>query len=179
MKLFSLFRMFVSLRISPDFHTTEAAFAKCPTKAVILQKGTMRYSYSMLIFKNFEKYLVKPFIFSKVASLLGSRPKCNIQRPEKKNQETSILPKFMFVQILTYINIYLLSHLFIQLENKKLLPILLYELVYVTVGNPAVCLFSYLTDVHFRGELQHVGDVSEQKIKCWPIGTREIGGFRL
>ena len=27
--------------------------------------------------------------------------------------------------------------------------------------------------------LQHVGDVSEQKIKCRPIRTREIGGVRL
>ena len=34
---------------------------------------------------------------------------------------------------------------------------------------------SYLTGVHFRGELQHGGDFSQQKIKCWPIRTREIG----
>ena len=40
-------------------------------------------------------------------------------------------------------------------------------------------LFVSLTGVHFRGELQHVADVSEQKIKCWPIRTREIGGVRL
>ena len=39
------------------------------------------------------------------------------------------------------------------------------DVVYVTIGNPAFCLF-YLSGVHFRGELQHVGDVSEQKIKC-------------
>ena len=39
------------------------------------------------------------------------------------------------------------------------------EVVYVTIGNPAFCLALYLTGVHFRGELQHVGDVSEQKIK--------------
>ena len=39
--------------------------------------------------------------------------------------------------------------------------------------------FFYLTGVHFRGELQHVSDVSEQKIKCWPIKTREIGSARL
>ena len=31
------------------------------------------------------------------------------------------------------------------------------------VGNPAFCLALYLTGIHFRGELQHVGDVSEQK----------------
>ena len=32
---------------------------------------------------------------------------------------------------------------------------------------------------HFRGELQHVGHVGVQKIKCRPIRTREIGGVRL
>ena len=39
------------------------------------------------------------------------------------------------------------------------------EVVYVTIENPAFCLFLYLTGVHFRGELQPVGDVSEQKLK--------------
>ena len=39
------------------------------------------------------------------------------------------------------------------------------EVVYVTIGHPAFFLL-YLMEVHFRGELQHVGDVSEQKIKC-------------
>ena len=34
----------------------------------------------------------------------------------------------------------------------------------VTIGNPAFCLGLYLTGVHFRGELQHVGDVSEEKV---------------
>ena len=33
----------------------------------------------------------------------------------------------------------------------------------MTIGNPAFCLALYLTGVHFRGELQHVGDVSEKK----------------
>ena len=37
------------------------------------------------------------------------------------------------------------------------------EAVYVTIGNPAFCLAFYLTGVHFRSELQHIGDVSEQK----------------
>ena len=32
---------------------------------------------------------------------------------------------------------------------------------------------------NFRGELQHVGHVSEQKVTCRPIRTREIGGVRL
>ena len=40
-------------------------------------------------------------------------------------------------------------------------------------------LVVYLTCVHFRGELQHIGDVSEQKFKCRPIRTRETGGVRL
>ena len=37
------------------------------------------------------------------------------------------------------------------------------EVVNVTIGNPAFCLFLYLTGIHFRDELQHVGNVSEQK----------------
>ena len=49
----------------------------------------------------------------------------------------------------------------------------------MTIGNPAFCLALYLTDVHFRGELQHVGHVGKQKIRCRPIGTREIVGVRL
>ena len=53
------------------------------------------------------------------------------------------------------------------------------EIVYRTIGNPAFCFFLYLTGVHFRDELQHVGDASEQKIKCWPTRTGEIGGVRL
>ena len=51
--------------------------------------------------------------------------------------------------------------------------------VSVTIGNPVFCRASYLTGVHFRGELQHVGDVSEQKFKCQSIRTREIGGVKL
>ena len=47
------------------------------------------------------------------------------------------------------------------------------------IGNPAFCLFLYLTGVHFRGELQHDGDVSECKIKYRLIRTREIGGVSL
>ena len=33
----------------------------------------------------------------------------------------------------------------------------------MTIGNQTFCLFLYLTGVHFRGELQHIGDVSQQK----------------
>ena len=47
------------------------------------------------------------------------------------------------------------------------------------IGNPAFCLALYLTGVHFRGELEHVGHVGKQKIKCRPIRIREITGVRL
>ena len=36
----------------------------------------------------------------------------------------------------------------------------------MTNENPAFCLDLYLTGVHFRGDLQHLGHVGEQKIKC-------------
>ena len=49
----------------------------------------------------------------------------------------------------------------------------------MTVRNPAFCLALYLIGVHCRGDLQHVGDVSEQRIKRRPIKTREIGGAIL
>ena len=49
----------------------------------------------------------------------------------------------------------------------------------MTIGNPAFCLLFYLTGVHFQGELQHGGDVSQQKVKGRPIRTREIGVVSL
>ena len=49
----------------------------------------------------------------------------------------------------------------------------------MTIGNPAFCLALYVTGVHSRGELQHGGEASEQKIKSGPIRTLEIGGVRL
>ena len=49
----------------------------------------------------------------------------------------------------------------------------------MTIGNQGFRLALDLIGVHFPGELQHVGDVSEQKIKCRPIRTWEIGGVRL
>ena len=49
----------------------------------------------------------------------------------------------------------------------------------MTIGNSALCFFLYLTGVHFRGKLQHGGDVIQQKNKCGPIRTREIGGVSL
>ena len=53
------------------------------------------------------------------------------------------------------------------------------EDVYLTIVHPALCLFLYLTGVHFRGNLQHGGDVIQQKTKCRPIRTLEIGGGSL
>ena len=52
------------------------------------------------------------------------------------------------------------------------------EGVYVAIENPTFCLFLYLTDLHFRGALQHVGDASEWKIN-FSIRTREIDGVSL
>ena len=49
----------------------------------------------------------------------------------------------------------------------------------MTIGSPAFCLAIYLTGVHFRGELQYVGGVSNEKIKCQTIKTRVICGVRL
>ena len=49
----------------------------------------------------------------------------------------------------------------------------------MTIGNSAFCLALYLTGVHFRGELKHVGDASGQKMKCRPIRARQIGGATL
>ena len=45
------------------------------------------------------------------------------------------------------------------------------------IENPTFCLT--FTGVHFPGELQHVGHVGEQKIKCRPIKTQERTGARL
>ena len=44
----------------------------------------------------------------------------------------------------------------------------------MTIGNPAFWLALYLTGVHFRDELQHVGHVGKQKFKCPQIRIWEI-----
>ena len=49
----------------------------------------------------------------------------------------------------------------------------------MTIATLAFRLALYLTAVHFRSQLQHTGDVGEQKIKCRPIRTRKVGGVRL
>ena len=46
-------------------------------------------------------------------------------------------------------------------------------------SNSDFCLALYLTGVHFRGELQHVRDVSKQNLKCRTIRTQEMGNARL
>ena len=51
----------------------------------------------------------------------------------------------------------------IQFVKPILQTITHLEVVYVTIGNPAFFLLLYLTGVHFRGEWQYVGDVSDQK----------------
>ena len=67
----------------------------------------------------------------------------------------------------------------VKIARLPFLTIEMQEVVYVTVGNPAFCLASDLTGVHFRSELQHVGDVIEPEVKYRPIRTQEIGGARL
>ena len=49
----------------------------------------------------------------------------------------------------------------------------------MTIVHPAFCLFLHLTGVHLQGEVQYGGDVSQQKIKCPPIRTRETGDVVL
>ena len=51
--------------------------------------------------------------------------------------------------------------------------------MYVRIGKSGFCLAFYLTGVHFRYELQHVGHLGGQKKKCRLIRTREIGGVRF
>ena len=36
---------------------------------------------------------------------------------------------------------------------RQILQYVMQEVVYMTIGKPAFCLFLYLTGVHFRGEL--------------------------
>ena len=54
-----------------------------------------------------------------------------------------------------------------------------FKFVYVTMGNPAFSLTFCFTVVHFRGKLQQVDHVGEQRLKCQPIRTREIARVRL
>ena len=43
----------------------------------------------------------------------------------------------------------------------------------------SICMTVPLTGIHFRGELQHAGDVREQKLKHGLFRTREITDIRL
>ena len=47
------------------------------------------------------------------------------------------------------------------------------EGVYVTIVHLAFCLFLYLTGIHFRVELQHGGDVSQQGISKTSMSTNQ------
>ena len=50
----------------------------------------------------------------------------------------------------------------------------------MTIGNQGVfCFLLCLTDIHLRDELNHVGDVSQEKIKYRPMTIREIGSVTL
>ena len=69
-----------------------------------------------------------------------------------------MFPNFTEVTCTIHINS---AHILIKFNLVYIL-----QVVYVTIGNPAFCLFLYLTDIHFQGELQQVGDFSEQKKKC-------------
>ena len=64
-----------------------------------------------------------------------------------------------FIRTFSGLRYYLLL---LQIYLKHFIALI--EVVYVTFGNPAFCLL-YLTGVHFRSELQHFSDVSEQKMK--------------
>ena len=77
--------------------------------------------------------------------------------------------KFLETPILKIICGLLLLEMLISCRGRKDFT---FEVVCVTIENPAVCLALYLTGVHFRDEIQHVGDVTEQRIKCQPIRTR-------
>ena len=66
-----------------------------------------------------------------------------------------------------------------KIDSAKITANTCVEVVDVTIRKPSFCLSWYLTGEHFWGKLQHVGDVSEQKVKCGPIRTREIVGVRL
>ena len=54
---------------------------------------------------------------------------------------------------------------FFPVNLLHLMIMIFYEVVYGTTENPAFYLALYLTGVHVRGELQHVGHVDGQKTK--------------
>ena len=71
--------------------------------------------------------------------------------------------KFLETPILKIIRGLLLLDMVISCRGRKDFTL---EVVCVTIENPAVCLALYLTGVHFRDEIRHVGDVTEQIIEC-------------
>ena len=77
--------------------------------------------------------------------------------------DVTFFQSLAFVRKIRYRKLSFACMLHCHFETNQIKVI--FEGVYVTVANPTFCLFLYLTGVHFRGELQHVGDVSEQKMK--------------
>ena len=63
-----------------------------------------------------------------------------------------------------------------RLQSKNLVEALHGRLSTQQIDIQLFCLTFHF---HFRGELQHVGDVSEQKVKYGPIRTLEITDIRL
>ena len=96
-----------------------------------------------------------------------------------QNSQKAPVPEFLIFLACNFIKREALTQLFSREFCKISKNNLSCEDVHVTIGNPVLCLALYLTGVHFRGELQHVGHGREQKIKCSPIVTRGIAGVRL
>ena len=72
---------------------------------------------------------------------------------------------FYLLRYYFYLVVYLYDNEKILCAPRKFVNLILktfpLEVVYMTIGNPAFCLALYFAGVHFRGQLQHVGDVNE------------------
>ena len=66
----------------------------------------------------------------------------------------------------------ILFEMFCNHYNPSHATVLTVNVVYVTIGNPVLCLALYLTCVHFRGELQHVGHVGGKKSRSTNQNSR-------
>ena len=91
--------------------------------------------------------------------------KFRILNPNNSRVICSWILKVHFEHSLLFLNVckqtFHISHVRMSQKIKVVLKV-----AYMAIGNLAFFLFLYFTGVHFRSELQHVGDVSEQKIKC-------------
>ena len=65
----------------------------------------------------------------------------------------------VYSNLLSKVNLYFTKQKskqhFVINSNIRLKSIIT-EAVFAAIGNPAFCLYLYLTGVHFRGDLQHV-----------------------